>query len=142
MSTPQTSQQDYTKFVLGMYFDAIQQWNKSYDSAKQATHQHNAEYRPLSFASEAPATPSKTIAAHSYRRLIENQMARCRFMEHRWSQYLGLPQAAATCKSPLDLLTLQASFVKKAFDDYAKEGARAMEMFWPWSPRSLFSQAR
>ncbi len=142
MSTPQTSHQDYTKLVLGMYFDAIQQWNKSYDSARQAARQHNGEYRSSSFASDAPVAPSKSVAAQIYSRVVENQMARCRFAEYRWSQCLGLPEAAAACKSPLDVLTMQASFFKKAFDDYAMEGARAMEMFWPWSPRRVLNQSR
>jgi hypothetical protein len=141
MPAANISPQDYTKAVLGVYFDAIQQWNKSYDSAKQAAYKHNAESRPAQFASEVPAAPPKSIVTRVYHRVIENQMERCRFAEHRLSQYLGLPEAAARCKSPLDVLAFQTSFLKRAFDDYAMEGARMMEMFWPWSPRSVLNQA-
>jgi hypothetical protein len=142
VSTPQTAQQDYSKFVLGMYFDAIQQWNRSYDNAKQVARQQNTEYQPYSSSSEPRAVRAKTIAAQCYRRAIEHQMARCRFFEHRWSRCLGLPDAISACKSPLDLLTAQASFLKQAFDDYAMESARVMEFYWPWAPKSVFSASR
>jgi len=137
MPVPQTSQQELTKLALAMYFDAIQQWNKSFDKAKQATHHYTAERHPARIVSEAPAVAPKSVAVRAYNGMIENQMARCRFAEQRFSQYLGLPEAAAACKSPLDVLALQTSFVKKAFNDYALEGARMMSLFWPWSQRSV-----
>jgi hypothetical protein len=135
MSTPQVAQQDYAHLALRMYCDALQQWKKTYESAIERSKNSAIPGKTDIPTSERANTTSQNFGVQFFRRTIEGQMGLCRFFENRWSNYMNLPDAFSTCKSPLDMLPLQASFVKQLVEDYANEGARVMQSYFPAAQR-------
>ncbi len=135
MPTPKAVHKDYNELMLKMYMDAIQQWKETCDKGPSHDHKdHNKTgfytqpyIKPLAFL------PSRqNPALHFFRRMVENQVASGRFFENRLLSYRSLPDAVFRCTSPLDLISMQATFAKQAIDDYAKESARMLQWFMPW----------
>ena len=141
MNTAQAMQQDYAQFVLRMYSEALQQTKKNCETAGQLVQNMTAPDRAKPAVAE-PSRGPENPGAQYFRRAVEGQMSLCRFFEQRWSNYMGVPDAIASCKSPFDVLPLQASFVKQLIDDYANEGARIMQGCWPWMPQTVLSRRR
>jgi hypothetical protein len=135
MPTPHAAQQDYAHLALNMYLDALQQWKKTYERAAERNKNLAIPDKTENSTSEPVYTTSKNFGAQFFRRAIEGQMGVCRFFENRLSNYMMLPDAFFACKSPLDTLPLQASFVKQLIEDYANEGARMMQSYFPPAPR-------
>jgi hypothetical protein len=125
----QQQTQDYTQFMLGMYFDTLNRWNKAYDSASRAAQEQKVPSRMQEQTMDVLREPSRNFAVQCFRRFVENQIGLCRFYEHRWSNYLDLPETISSCKSPFDLMPLQASFLKQLFVDYTNESVRVMQSF-------------
>ncbi|MGA7329071.1 MAG: hypothetical protein WBX25_32430 [Rhodomicrobium sp.] len=75
------------------------------------------------------AAPGCDVPAQLFQKVVEAEMELCRFYEKRWSQYLKLPQAMATCKSPMELAELQNSFCSKFTADYVDEGSKLFDSF-------------
>jgi hypothetical protein len=130
-------QQDYAQFVLKVYSETLQQMKKNCETAGQLVQNMAAPERAKPAPVESPRTAAQNPATQFFRRVVESQMSLCRFFEHRWSNYTALPDAIASCKSPLDVLPLQASFLKQFANDYANQGAQMMQAFWPWAARPV-----
>jgi hypothetical protein len=131
VSTSQAAQKDYSQLMLRMYLDSAQQWKETYErTASQRKPSLAAEGRA---AAEMTYRNTQNMGLQVMRRIVENQVVRWRFLEHRLSSYKALPEALLKCKSPLDLFPLQASFVKQAIDDYTQETARMFQFFMPWA---------
>ena len=135
MSTPQAAQQDYAHLALKMYCDALEQWKKTYEGAIERSKNPAIPGKTEISTSERANTTLQNFGAQFFRRVIESQMGVCRFFENRLSNYMTLPGALSACRSPLDTLPLQASFVKQLVEDYANEGARMMQSYFPAAQR-------
>jgi hypothetical protein len=142
MSTAQAVLQDYTHLVLKTYMDTMQQWKRTYESAIEGDKNLSISGRTKISTFEPTYTTSQNFGVQFFRRMIEGQMGLCRFFENRWSNYMILPDAVSGCKSPLDLLPLQASFVKQFIEDYAHEGTRMMQTHFPPAARAAPSHQR
>jgi hypothetical protein len=135
MSTPQVAQQDYAHLAFKMYCDALQQWKKTYEGAIERSKNPAILGKIEISSSERPNTTSQNFGAQFFRRAIEGQMGLCHFFQNRWSNYMNLPDAFSTCRSPLEMLPLQVSFMKQFIEDYANEGARMIQSYFPPAPR-------
>jgi hypothetical protein len=129
MQVQQQTQNDLTQSMLGMYFETLNRWNKAYDAASRATQERKAPSRMQEQTIDVLREQSQNYAVQCFRRIVENQIGICRFFENRWANYLTLPEMISSCKSPFDLMPLQASFLKQLFVDYTNESVRVMQSF-------------
>jgi hypothetical protein len=131
--TPQPVQQDYTHLILE-YLDALRQQKKMYEYAKQPMNDPARPVRASPSAFEAAYTAYKSLGMQVFRHTVETQIGLWRFLERRRSSCMALPDALLGCKSPLDFLCSQASFVKQLIEDQASESARMMQSYFAFMP--------
>lgn len=60
--------------------------------------------------------------------LIDVMTESARFVADRFRQDLELQKAMLTCKSPAELMSLQAEFYQKAVEQYTSEATRMVQM--------------
>jgi hypothetical protein len=65
------------------------------------------------------------IWLESWSRLAEESAG---FVSRRWKQDLDLLEKMAACKTPLELLQLQSTFMPRALVDYMKETGKLADM--------------
>jgi hypothetical protein len=116
--------------MLWLYCDAMQQWKKTYENTGQVEEIRSLPAKPFGAAAEA-SSAAQNFALQIFRRAVEGQVDLWRFFERRWTAYRDIPDAVMGCRTPLDLLPLQASFVKQAAEDYANQAARILLAFFP-----------
>ncbi|MGA7329458.1 MAG: hypothetical protein WBX25_34510 [Rhodomicrobium sp.] len=110
--------------VMKLYLAAIETWEKNYESFTKAMAEASS-----STAAPPIAESAQDLPAQLFQKVIEAEMELCRFYEKRWSEYLKLPQAIASCKSAIDLAELENSFYSRFTTDYASEGSKLFRSF-------------
>jgi len=139
--TPQPAQQEFTQLILE-YLDALRQQKKTYENAGQPAKDLAGPVQTSISAFEAAYTAYKTLGMQFFRHTVETQIGLLRFFEHRRSSYMALPDTIFGCKSPLEVLLSQTSFLKQLIEDHANEGARMMQSCFPYMPWAAFSDQR
>jgi hypothetical protein len=141
VSTPQPVQQVYTQLMLD-YLDALRQQKKAHENAGQPAKNLASPVQTTVSAFETACTTYKTLGTLFFRHTVETQIGLWRFLEHRRSRCMAHPDAVFACKSPLDFLLSQASFLKQLIEDHANEGARLMQSYFPYMPWAAFGHQR
>jgi hypothetical protein len=133
VSTPQPAQHDYIQLILE-HFDALQQQRKTSETAAQPAKNLAGPDQTSISAFETAYTTYKTLGMQFFRQTVETQLGLWRLFQRRRSSYMALPDAIFSCKSPLDILLSQASFLKQHIEDHANEGAKMMQSCFPYMP--------
>lgn len=74
------------------------------------------------------AQPKPATTATPASRWADLMTESARFAADRLQQDIAAQQALAACKTPLDVLHLQATFCQRAFLDYNAQAVRAYEI--------------
>jgi hypothetical protein len=139
--TPQPAQQDYTLLILE-YLEAMRQQKKMYENAKQPVNDRAGSVQTSPSVFETAYTAYKSLGMQFFRCTVEAQLGLWRFFERRRSSCMALPDALFGCKSPLDLLSSQASFLKQLAEDQVSEGTRMMQSYFSCMPWAAFGNQR
>jgi len=141
VSTPQPAQQDYTPLLLE-YLDVLQQQKKMYEDARQATKNGAGPAQTSVSASEAVYNTYKSLGMQFFRYTVETQLGLWRYFQYRHASNLAFSNAIFSCKSPVDILHSQASFLKQLIEDHANEGVRMMQSYFAYTPWAAPSHQR
>ncbi|MGO9483266.1 MAG: hypothetical protein ACLPX9_01605 [Rhodomicrobium sp.] len=111
--------------ILKLYQEAMEAWTKNYESFTKAMADVS---RPIA-ASGVAESLGQGFPAQFFQKVVETEMELCRFYEKRWSEYSKLPQAIASCKSPMELAELERNFCSAFTRDYTNEGSKLFSSF-------------
>ncbi len=111
--------------ILKLYQDAMEAWKKNYESFTKGM----ADVSPTTTASGVRESLGHGFPAQLFQKVVETEMELCRFYEKRLSDYLKLPQAIASCKSPMELAELERNFCSEFTRDYTNEGSKLSGSF-------------
>lgn len=125
--------------ALKIYLDGMESWKQNCEKIVQQTREMaNSQGAALtSFPQEQAVAGWQKMGEVMFKGFVERQIELCQFLGRRWEHYLDLPERAARCKTPGDLLQLQRDFATHMVQDYAEEGAKLAKPFaeladsWP-----------
>ena len=115
--------------IVKLYVDAIENWKKNYEIITRTMAESAGPAANESQGKEAPLAELQSLGSQLFRKIVETEVELCRFSEKRWSQYLKLPEAIESCKSPTELAQLQTDFCSRFTTDYSNEGSKLFGSF-------------
>lgn len=114
--------------ALKLYLDNIESLMDSCRTVLESSDPRPVTGRnPFAESSNQALASWQASCGELYERFIDEQIALCRFLGHRWERCRGLSRQVGDCRDPAELARLQFDFLTRMMTEYMQETMKLMQ---------------